>query len=49
MEIGDLVEIDDAPHIVLKIQPPNPITGQALTKLVLKNTQTLETIIRWRG
>tara|TARA_R110002167_G_scaffold153748_1_gene347980 strand:+ start:146 stop:307 length:162 start_codon:yes stop_codon:yes gene_type:complete len=45
MEIGDLIEYNDAPHIVLKIRPSEPVARVGLEHVVLKNTQTLKTHI----
>ena len=50
MEIGDLIEHDGAPHIVLTIKDTIPPQNIRLLTAVLKNTQTLKnhTIeVRW--
>ena len=43
MKVGDLIEYNDAPHIVLKIRPSRPVARVGLEQVVLKNTQTLKT------
>ena len=43
MKVGDLIEYNDAPYIVLKIRPSTPVARVGLEELVLKNTKTLET------
>jgi len=43
MKVGDLIEYNDAPHIVLKIRPSKPVARVGLEQVVLKNTQTLKT------
>ena len=43
MNIGDLIEYDGAPYIVLKIRPSRPVARQGLEQVVLKSTQTLKT------
>ncbi len=43
MKVGDLIDYNDAPHIVLKIRPSRPVARQGLEQVVLKNTQTLKT------
>ena len=50
MKVGDLIEYNDAPHIVLKIRPSRPVARQGLEQVVLKNTQTLKTYtipVKW--
>ena len=50
MKVGDLIEYNDAPHIVLKIRPSKPVARQGLEQVVLKNTQTLKTYaipVKW--
>ncbi len=43
MKVGDLIDYNDAPHIVLKIQPSKPVAREGLQQVVLKNTKTLKT------
>ena len=43
MNVGDLIDYNDAPHIVLKIRPSRPVARVGLEQVVLKNTQTLKT------
>ena len=50
MKVGDLIEYNDAPHIVLKIRSSRPVARVGLEQVVLKNTQTLETTtipVKW--
>ncbi len=50
MKVGDLIEYNDAPHIVLKIRPSRPVARVGLEQVVLKNTQTLKTYaipVKW--
>ena len=50
MKVGDLIEYNDAPHIVLKIRPSEPVARVGLENVVLKNTQTLKTYtipVKW--
>ena len=52
MKVGDLIEYDGAPYIVLKIRPSVPVARQGSEQVVLKNTQTLKTRtipIKWMG
>ena len=43
MNVGDLIEYNDALHIVLKIRPSKPVAREGLQQVVLKNIQTLKT------
>ena len=43
MKVGDLIEYNDAPHIMLSIAPSKPVAKVGLENVVLKNTQTLKT------
>ena len=43
MKVGDLIEYDGAPYIVLKIRPSVPVARPDLEQVILKNTKTLET------
>ena len=50
MNVGDLIEYNDAPHIVLKIRPSRPVARQGLEQVALKNAQTLKTYtipVKW--
>ena len=50
MKVGDLIEYNDAPHIVLSIAPSKPVAKVGLENVVLKNTQTLKTYtipVKW--
>ena len=43
MKVGDLIDYNDAPHIVLKIRPSRPVARVGLEQVVLMNTQTHKT------
>ena len=50
MKVGDLIEYNGAPHIVLKIRPSEPVARVGLESVVLKNTKTLKTYaipVKW--
>ena len=50
MKVGDLIQYNDAPYIVLKIRSSRPVARVGLEQVVLKNTQTLETTtipVKW--
>ena len=42
MNVGDLIQYNAAPHIVLRIRPSKPVARVGLEQVVLKNTQTLK-------
>ena len=43
MKVGDLIQYNGAPHIVLSLAPSKPVARVGLEHVVLKNTQTLKT------